>query len=130
MPWHVGRGVLESKAAAWTVVVLLLASFALNVVVPLQARTYLHCIGHWADQYTARAERITKVNVATSTATGAYIHALNVVLADAIRQDQVAVNRDLPAYQKAATDYEAAAKTSRDAAATDPIPDAPKFQCR
>jgi len=88
------------------------------------------CLASWADQYTARAERITRVNADTSAATGAYIHSLTVVLGDAIAQNQTALKRDLVTYQKAAVDYESAAKVSRDALARDPIPAAPKFQCR
>lgn len=88
------------------------------------------CLASWADQYTARAERITGINSVTTTAQGAYIHALNITLDDAIRKDQAALARDLPAYEKAAVDYEATAGMSKAAIARDPIPPAPKFQCR
>lgn len=62
MPWRVGQRVLESKLAAWTVLAVLLLVLAVNVAVYQQSRDYPRCIGRWADQYTARAERITKVN--------------------------------------------------------------------
>jgi hypothetical protein len=128
----------------WVVTVGIAVPLVLSVVVSTQyfnltdsVRAEQHdrdrftmCLASWADQYTARAERITKVNADTTAKTSAYIHALTVALGDAIAQDQAALTRDLPAYVKAATDYEAAARASKDALARNPIPDAPKFQCR
>lgn len=88
------------------------------------------CMASWADQYTARAERVSKLNATTTAALAANIRALNVVIGDAIRQDQAALKQDIPTYQAAAAAYNTAAKASVDALRTDPIPDAPKFQCR
>lgn len=88
------------------------------------------CMASWADQYTARAERVSKLSATTTAALAANTRALNVVIGDAIRQDQAALARDIPTYQAAAEAYNTAAKASVDALRTDPIPDAPKFQCR
>lgn len=88
------------------------------------------CIASWADQYTARAERVSKLNKATADALAANTRTWNTVVADLIRKDQAALAQDIPIYQKAAEAWNAAAKASTEALRTDPIPDAPKFQCR
>lgn len=125
-------GLAEKHPFLLSLIVMLIVvtpAFVRIQIVADKQRDANTCVASWADQYTARADRITKVNAATTKAQGEYIHALNVALNDAIRQDHAALARDLPAYQKASVDYETASKASKDAAERDPIPDAPKFQC-
>ena len=126
----------QSSWWSWLLTAVLIAPM---IVVAFGTNAYLNlarndrdrvaCIQRWADTYTARAERITKVNGDLNAAQGAYIHALNQALQDAIRGDQAAVQRDLPAYQAAAENYERTAATQKRAVERDPIPAPPKFTC-
>jgi hypothetical protein len=134
MPLHAIAAWLERvnthPVMKWLVVAFVALPVVLSLVVTVEYTRQGHCVARYNDQFAARAERLTKVNADTARITGAYITALTTVLNDAIRRDQAALRRDLPKYESAARDYQVQSGMAKAALARNPLPPAPKFQCR
>lgn len=101
----------------------------MTVVIELQVSHRSGCLSQWADRYTDRINRLSSVNSAHNTATDSVIQALNTALLDAIRKDQAALARDIPAYQRAVNEYQATATRLASAQKANPVPDSPRLNC-
>jgi predicted PurR-regulated permease PerM len=120
---------LTGRAARLLSLACIAVAVVMTVVIELQVSHQSGCLSQWADRYTARVNRLTAVNSDHNKTTDAVIQALNTALLDAIRKDQAALTRDVPAYQRAVSEYQAASARLAATQKANPVPDSPRLNC-
>lgn len=121
----------HSKTIALTVFTLLVLSLGLSIAVPFFAYAKLHCVSHWADEYTARARSISGFNAERIarlvTLQASEQRIFNAVVTVPFNRDEFL--KALRAEQQAFMAYKQADDAATKAAESHPIPGPPKLRC-
>lgn len=112
------------------VFVTLVCSLGISIAVPFVAYAKFHCMSHWADEYTARAQRVSDANAGRISRLTVLTAAEQNVWAT-VKQpfDQKKFLTALHAEQQAYQNYKAADAAATKAAEDNPLPSPPKLRC-
>ena len=119
--FHVAVGVF--------VVLYTAAAVTYSVIVQSSWNHRIRCLESYANDLTTRNQALSKAGATFARAQDARTLALDRVLTEAIHQQHAAVQRDLPAYEKAAHDYQVASANLKSVVAKHPQPAISEVKC-